>query len=61
MTRRPGQSEDEPDGGRAAERLRAELESRFPGGVVPDQVDESPSGRDSALGADQKDGDTGSG
>ena len=35
MTRRPGSTEEEPEGGRAAERLRQELESRFPGGVVP--------------------------
>jgi hypothetical protein len=35
MTRRPGSTEEDPEGGRAAERLRQELESRFPGGVVP--------------------------
>jgi hypothetical protein len=45
MTRRPGSAgtspsdkEPEPQGGRAAERLRQELESRFPGGVVPEET-----------------------
>jgi hypothetical protein len=36
MTRRPGDPEQDPPGGRAAERLRQELESRFPGGKIPD-------------------------
>jgi hypothetical protein len=35
MTRRPGDTESEPPGGRAAERLREFLAQRFPGGIPP--------------------------
>ncbi len=33
MTRRPGENEPEPPGGRAAERLREFIDQRFPGGI----------------------------
>jgi hypothetical protein len=35
MTRRPGDTEPEPPGGRAAERLREFINQRFPGGLPP--------------------------
>lgn len=37
MPRRPGDTEPEPPGGRAAERLREFIEQRFPGGLPPNQ------------------------
>ena len=58
MTRRPGDPEQDPPGGRAAERLRQELESRFPGGEVAgrDELtddEESRSNRPSGHGAQE--------
>ena len=38
MTRRPGDNEPEPPGGRAAERLREFINQRFPGGLPPSQT-----------------------
>jgi hypothetical protein len=38
MTRRPGDNEPEPSGGRAAERLREFIGQRFPGGLPPSQT-----------------------
>jgi hypothetical protein len=35
MPRRPGDEQPDPPGGRAAERRRAFLKGRFPGGEVP--------------------------
>jgi hypothetical protein len=35
MPRRPGDTEPEPPGGRAAERLREFVDQRFPGGSPP--------------------------
>ena len=35
MTRRPGDTEPEPPGGRAAARLREFMDQRFPGGLPP--------------------------
>ena len=37
MTRRPGDTEPEPPGGRAAARLREFIKQRFPGGPPPRQ------------------------
>ena len=39
MTRRPGDREPEPPGGRAAERLREFIEHRFPGREGPPERD----------------------
>ena len=42
MTRRPDDSQPEPPGGRAAERLREFIDQRFPGGPPPRQGEEAP-------------------
>jgi hypothetical protein len=45
MTRRPGDKEPEPEGGRAAERLREFLDQRFlEGGPMPPGTDERSKG-----------------
>lgn len=41
MPRRPGDTEPEPPGGRAAERLREFVDQRFPGGVPPTEAKEA--------------------
>lgn len=42
MTRRPGERDPEPPGGRAAERLREFIEQRFPGRKGPPEPDLEP-------------------
>ena len=42
MTRRPGERDPEPPGGRAAERLREFIEQRFPGRKGPPEPDPEP-------------------
>jgi hypothetical protein len=52
MPRRPGDTEPEPPGGRAAERLREFIDQRFPGGVpVPEGTREDAADED--CGAEQ--------
>ena len=46
MPRRPGDTEREPQGGRAAERLREFLDQRFPEGSPPQEGEEAPDHRD---------------
>ncbi len=41
MTRRPGDTEPDPPGGRAAERLREFINQRFPGGPPPREGEEA--------------------
>lgn len=41
MPRRPGDTEQEPPGGRAAERLREFIEQRFPGATPPREGEEA--------------------
>ena len=48
MTRRPGDTESEPPGGRAAERLREFIAQRFPHGLRPEE-----SAREEAADADR--------
>jgi hypothetical protein len=42
MPRRPGDTEQEPQGGRAAERLREFIDQRFPGASPPREGAEAP-------------------
>ena len=59
MTRRPGDTEPEPPGGRAAERLREFIDQRFPGGSPPREGEEAARAdhsdeRDEEPGADDR-------
>lgn len=51
MPRRPGDTEPEPPGGRAAERLREFIDQRFPGGPPPRE------GEEAAKPDDERDGE----
>lgn len=46
MPRRPGDTEPEPPGGRAAERLHEFIDQRFPGGSPPKEGEEAANRRD---------------
>lgn len=46
MPRRPGDTQPDPPGGRAAERLREFIDQRFPGGPPPREGDEARDRRD---------------
>ena len=63
MTRRPGDTEKEPSGGRAAERLREFIDQRFPGGSPPGEGEEAVDRRDAEgegreAGADREEDST---
>ncbi len=50
MTKRPGDENPEPPGGRAAERLRDFISQRFPGeAALPDEIDTDQGSDDNAC------------